>query len=86
MSAKKGYSFLLIGTMSTAAMLDQIVTQTYVNLLIKTCRELDQNINPSKGEITYDYENETYLFSGFTEEEMRLLKLVNEYLNTGKAA
>jgi hypothetical protein len=72
--------------MSTEAMLDRIVTQTYVNLLMKTCREFDTDFLPEKGEISYDFETEVYLFSGFTAEEMRLLQLVNDYLNTGKAA
>jgi hypothetical protein len=72
--------------MSTEAMLDQIVTQTYVNLMMKTCKEFNPDFLPEKGEITYDFEKECYLFSGFTDEEMKMLQMVIEFLNTGKAA
>jgi len=75
-----------IDLMSTESMLDQIVTQTYVNLMMKTCKEFNPDFLPEKGEISYDFEKEIYLFSGFTEDEMRILQMVNEYLNSGKAA
>lgn len=67
-------------------MLDRIVTQTYVNLIMKTCKDFNPDFLPVKGEITYDFEKECYLFSGFTEEEMHLLQSVDRYLNSGKAA
>ena len=51
-----------------------VVTQMYSSLIKNEVLLKYPNFFFERGSITYDYDNETYVYVGYSEEEQRILK------------
>ena len=67
--------------MTNTELFGQHITQAYASLIKHEVQLKYPNFYFERGLIMYDYDNETYVYMGYTEEEMQILKEVASSLS-----
>jgi len=60
--------------MTNTELFGQHITQAYASLIKQEVQLKYPNFYFERGVIMYDYDNEIYLYMGYTEEEMQILR------------